>query len=145
MTGWRLGWAVGNATLVKGLGMVKSNVDSGVFQAVQEAGMAALNGPLDPIAEMGRLYLERRKVLEEGLEQAGIGFLPTDYTFYVWAKVPRGLSSADFCTKLLNSTGIVATPGNGFGPSGKGYARFALVQEVPRLREAASRLANFRI
>jgi LL-diaminopimelate aminotransferase len=144
MTGWRLGWAVGNATLVKGLGMIKSNVDSGVFQAVQLAGIAALEGPLTSIAEMGKLYLERRKVLLAGLTKAGISSLQTDYTFYVWAKVPSGLSSAEFCSRLLNEVGVVATPGNGFGPSGEGYARFALVQEIPRIQEAADRLASLK-
>ncbi|MDR2198971.1 MAG: LL-diaminopimelate aminotransferase [Deltaproteobacteria bacterium] len=145
MTGWRLGWAAGNADLVKGLGAVKSNVDSGVFQAVQLAGMAALTGLMDPVKAMGRLYKDRREVLEQGLSQAGISFLKSDYTFYVWAKAPEGVSSADFCSRLMNDTGIVATPGNGFGPSGEGYVRFALVQEIPRLWEAAQRLSSFRI
>ncbi|MDR2368065.1 MAG: LL-diaminopimelate aminotransferase [Deltaproteobacteria bacterium] len=144
MTGWRIGWAAGNATLIKGLGLVKSNVDSGVFQAVQLAGMAALEGPQDCVREMGKLYRERREVLVKGLAQAGIEVLKTDYTFYVWASVPKGLKSAEFASKLLNEVGIVATPGNGFGPSGEGYVRFALVQEVPRLREAANRLASLK-
>jgi LL-diaminopimelate aminotransferase len=142
MTGWRIGWAAGNATLIKGLGLVKSNVDSGVFQAVQLAGMAALGGPQEPVKEMGQLYKERRQTLVEGLKKAGIEVLKTDYTFYVWATVPKGLKSADFASKLLEESGIVATPGNGFGPSGEGYVRFALVQEVPRLKEAADRLAK---
>ncbi|MDR2302835.1 MAG: LL-diaminopimelate aminotransferase [Deltaproteobacteria bacterium] len=144
MTGWRIGWAVGNATLIKGLGLVKSNVDSGVFQAVQLAGMAALEGPQDCVKQMGELYRERRGILVEGLKNAGIEVLKTDYTFYVWASVPKGLTSADFASKLLNQVGIVTTPGNGFGPSGEGYVRFALVQEVPRLKEAAQRLASLK-
>ncbi|MDR1109790.1 MAG: LL-diaminopimelate aminotransferase [Deltaproteobacteria bacterium] len=144
MTGWRIGWAAGNATLIKGLGLVKSNVDSGVFQAVQLAGMAALEGPQECVAEMGRLYGERRRTLVEGLAKAGIEVLETDYTFYVWATVPKGLGTADFVTALLEQAGIVATPGNGFGPSGEGYVRLALVQEIPRLREAADRLAKLR-
>ncbi|MDR1050002.1 MAG: LL-diaminopimelate aminotransferase [Deltaproteobacteria bacterium] len=144
MTGWRVGWAAGNATLIKGLGLVKSNVDSGVFQAVQLAGMAAIEGPQDCVAAMGRLYEERRLVLVEGLARAGIEVLKTDHTFYVWATVPRGLKSAEFSSLLLEKAGVVATPGNGFGPSGEGYARFALVQEVPRLQEAAGRLAKLK-
>ncbi|MDR1296707.1 MAG: LL-diaminopimelate aminotransferase [Deltaproteobacteria bacterium] len=144
MTGWRVGWAAGNATLIKGLGLVKSNVDSGVFQAVQLAGMAAIEGPQDCVAAMGKLYEERRLVLVEGLARAGIEVLKTDHTFYVWATVPRGLKSADFSSLLLEKAGVVATPGNGFGPSGEGYARFALVQEVPRLQEAARRLAKLK-
>ena len=144
MTGWRLGLAAGNANAIKGLGLVKSNVDSGVFQAVQRAGMAALEGPQDCVKDMGRLYQERRNILIEGLNKAGITVHKTDYTFYVWANVPKGLTSAEFASKLLNGVGIVATPGNGFCPSGEGYARFALVQEVPRLKEAADRLASLK-
>jgi LL-diaminopimelate aminotransferase len=145
MTGWRLGWAAGNAALVKGLGLVKSNVDSGVFQAVQLAGMAALGGSLEPIHSMGELYLKRRGAVEAALDKAGIGYLRTDYTFYVWGKVPGGLGSAEFCSRLLNLTGIVVTPGNGFGPSGEGYFRIALVQDSARLEEAARRLAGFKL
>jgi LL-diaminopimelate aminotransferase len=145
MTGWRIGWAAGNVTLVQGLGKIKSNVDSGVFQAVQLAGMDALNGDLSIIGEMGKLYQERRKVLTGALDAAGLNYLKTDYTFYVWAKVPQGISSAEFSSKLLDETGVVCTPGNGFGPSGEGYVRFALVQEIPRLTEAASRIARFKV
>jgi LL-diaminopimelate aminotransferase len=140
MTGWRIGWAAGNETLIRGLGLVKSNVDSGVFQAVQLAAMKALDSDHREVAEMGRLYAERRAVLCEALDRVGIGYLHTDYTFYVWARVPRGLDSKGFCAKLLNDAGVVCTPGNGFGPSGEGFVRFALVQEVPRLKEAAERI-----
>jgi LL-diaminopimelate aminotransferase len=90
---------------------------------------------------MGQLYKKRREVLVAGLTSAGLSVLETPYTFYVWVKVPKGLKSADFASKLLNEAGVVSTPGNGFGPSGEGYARFALVQEEPRLKEAASRIA----
>ncbi|MDR2442009.1 MAG: LL-diaminopimelate aminotransferase [Deltaproteobacteria bacterium] len=144
MTGWRIGWAAGNETLIKGLGLVKSNVDSGVFQAVQLAGMAALEGPQDSVASMGQLYRERRELLTKGLITAGLKVFETPYTFYLWAHVPEGFSSADFASKLLNQAGVVATPGNGFGPSGEGYVRFALVQEAPRLKEAADRIASLK-
>jgi LL-diaminopimelate aminotransferase len=144
MTGWRLGWAAGNEELIRGLGRVKSNVDSGVFQAVQMAGLAALEGDQEPVRAMGRLYRERRAVLIEGLRAAGLEAFPSEATFYVWVRLPVGLSSAEFSSRLLAEAGIVATPGNGFGPSGEGYARFALVQEVPRLREAAARLAKLK-
>ncbi|MDR1487067.1 MAG: LL-diaminopimelate aminotransferase [Deltaproteobacteria bacterium] len=144
MTGWRIGWAAGNATLIKGLGLVKSNVDSGVFQAVQFAGMAALEGPQDCVKAMGQLYKKRREVLVAGLAAASLSVLDTAYTFYVWVRVPAGLKSADFASKLLNEVGIVATPGNGFGPSGEGYVRFALVQQEARLKEAADRLATLK-
>ncbi|MDR2613686.1 MAG: LL-diaminopimelate aminotransferase [Deltaproteobacteria bacterium] len=144
MTGWRIGWAAGNETLIRGLGLVKSNVDSGVFQAVQLAAMKALESDHADVAAMGRLYGERREILCRALDRAGIGYLHTDYTFYVWARVPRGLDSKGFCSKLLNDAGVVSTPGVGFGPSGEGYVRFALVQEVPRLKEAAERIASLK-
>jgi LL-diaminopimelate aminotransferase len=144
MTGWRLGWAAGNADLIRGLGLVKSNVDSGVFQAVQVAGMAAMEGPQDCVAEMGRLYRDRRAILVAGLKAAGLDVFETAYTFYVWVKTPAGLGSAAFASKLLHEAGVVATPGNGFGPSGEGYVRLALVQETPRLQEAADRIAALR-
>ncbi len=144
MTGWRLGWAAGNEDLVRGLGQIKSNVDSGVFQAVQEAGITALEGDQEPVRAMGRLYQERRAILSRGLEAAGLTVCPSSATFYVWVKLPQGLKSADFSARLMHEAGVVATPGNGFGPSGEGYARFALVQEAERLAEAAARLAKLK-
>ena len=144
MTGWRIGWAAGCSELVGGLGRVKNNIDSGVFQAVQVAGMAALTGDQEPVRAMGRLYRERREVLTGALEAAGLSVFSSTASFYVWVRLPEGLKSADFAAKLLDEAGIVATPGNGFGPSGEGYARFALVQESDRLREAAQRLARLK-
>ncbi|MDR1577687.1 MAG: LL-diaminopimelate aminotransferase [Deltaproteobacteria bacterium] len=144
MTGWRIGWAVGGAKLVKGLGLVKSNIDSGVFQAVQWAAMAALEGSQASVKAMGELYRARREVLVKGLTKAGLEVFPTQYTFYVWIKAPKGLKSADFASRVLNEAGVVITPGNGFGPSGEGWARIALVREIPRLEEAASRLAKLK-
>ncbi|MDR2935079.1 MAG: LL-diaminopimelate aminotransferase [Candidatus Adiutrix sp.] len=144
MTGWRLGWAAGNEELIQGLGRVKSNIDSGVFQAVQLAGLAALEGDQEPVRAMARLYRERRAVLTEGLLAAGLSVCPSEATFYVWVRLPDGLSSAEFSSRLLNEAGILATPGRGFGPSGEGYARFALVQEAARLKEASARLARLK-
>lgn len=144
MTGWRLGWAAGGAAFVGGLGRVKNNIDSGVFQAVQEAGMAALTGDQECVRAMGRLYCERREVLTRGLVAAGLEILPSTAGFYVWVRLPADLKSADFSSKLLHEAGVVATPGNGFGPSGEGYARFALVREADRLQEAADRLAKLK-
>ncbi|MDR2461455.1 MAG: LL-diaminopimelate aminotransferase [Deltaproteobacteria bacterium] len=145
MTGWRIGWAAGNLTLIQGLGKIKSNVDSGIFQAVQLAAIAALEGDLAIIKEMGELYAERRKVLTKGLDAMGLEYLKTDYTFYVWAKVPKGASSKWFSSVLLEKSGVVCTPGVGFGPSGEGYVRFALVQEIPRLKEAADRISTIKV
>ncbi|UQZ89398.1 LL-diaminopimelate aminotransferase [Deltaproteobacteria bacterium Smac51] len=144
MTGWRIAWAAGGEQFIKGLGLVKSNVDSGIFQAVQVAGMAALEGDQEPVRAMGRLYGERRAALVKGLEAAGLKVFPSKATFYVWVKLPEGLSSSEFASRLLHEAGIVATPGNGFGPSGEGYARFALVEETGRLNEAAARLAELK-
>lgn len=144
MTGWRLGWAAGGAALVGGLGQVKNNVDSGVFQAVQEAGIAALTGDQECVRALGRLYRDRREVLNRGLRAAGLEAIPSAAGFYVWVRLPAGLKSADFASKLLQEAGVVATPGHGFGPSGEGYARFALVREADRLREAADRLAKLK-
>ncbi len=144
MTGWRLGWAAGGAELVAGLGLIKNNTDSGAFQAIQEAGVAALTGDQEPVRALGRLYRERREVLVRGLATAGLDVFPSQATFYVWARLPAGLKSADFASRLLHEAGIVATPGRGFGPSGEGYARFALVQEADRLNEAAARLARLK-
>ncbi|MDR1085796.1 MAG: LL-diaminopimelate aminotransferase [Deltaproteobacteria bacterium] len=144
MTGWRIGWAAGCPELIRGLGLVKSNVDSGVFQAVQYAAMEALNGPQDSVKETGELYKERRAIIVDGLEAAGLFVFPTEYTFYVWFKVPKGLKSADFASRVLNESGVVVTPGNGFGPSGEGWARLALVQEEVRLKEAALRLSKLK-
>ncbi|MDR2423037.1 MAG: LL-diaminopimelate aminotransferase [Deltaproteobacteria bacterium] len=142
MTGWRIGWAAGAPNLIKGLGLVKSNVDSGVFQAVQWAAIEALEGPQDSVKAMGELYRERREAVVQGLKAAGLRAFPTEYTFYVWVKAPEGLKSADFASRVLNEAGVVVTPGNGFGPSGEGWARIALVQEIDRLKEAAARLAK---
>ncbi len=144
MTGWRLGWAAGAAELIRGLGRIKTNIDSGAFRAVQWAGCAALDGDQESVRAMGRLYRERRAVLARGLEAAGLTVCPAEATFYVWVRLPEGLGSAEFSARLLHEAGIVATPGVGFGPSGEGYARFALVQEAGRLTEAAARLARLR-
>jgi LL-diaminopimelate aminotransferase len=140
MTGWRLGFAVGHADIVRGLGKVKSNIDSGAFEAIQRAGIAALTGPQDCVADMNKMYRQRRDVLLKGLESIGIDMKPPKATFYVWAPVPGDYSSIDFSRTLLEEAGIVATPGVGFGDSGEGYIRFALCQPVERLKEAVGRM-----
>ncbi|MDR1608524.1 MAG: LL-diaminopimelate aminotransferase [Deltaproteobacteria bacterium] len=144
MTGWRVGWAAGGAKQIRGLGLVKSNIDSGVFQAVQWAAMEALEGPQDCVKSMGQLYKERRETLIKGLTKAGLEVFPTEYTFYVWLKAPKGLTSAEFASRVLNEAGVVITPGNGFGPSGEGWARIALVQEASTLSEAAERIGSLK-
>jgi len=144
MTGWRVAWVCGNAEVVKGLATVKENYDSGVFQALQEAGVAALNGPQDCVENMRALYRERRDTLVEGLQQLGWQVTKPKATFYVWAHVPKGYTSSQTVGKLLDEAGIVITPGNGLGPSGEGYVRFALTVDVPRIKEALSRLQNIK-
>jgi len=145
MTGWRIGWAAGRAEIVRGLGMVKENVDSGAFQAVQFAGIAALEGDQKPVEEMRRMYARRRDVLVAGLREIGVRVTPPKATFYLWVRVPDGYTSAAFTAKLMDQTGIICTPGNGFGPSGEGYIRFALCQEEERLQEAVERIRELKL
>lgn len=144
MTGWRLGWAAGNESLIRALGLVKSNWDSGAFQAVQVAGVAALEGDQTPVDELRRMYGLRRRALTKGLAQAGLAVFPSPATFYVWAGTPAGVTSSEFYKILLNEAAVACTPGLGFGPSGEGYVRFALTREVARLEEAAARIAKLK-
>ncbi len=143
MTGWRIGYAIGNSEILDGLGKVKTNVDSGAFEAVQEAGIAALTGPQDCVIDMTRIYRERRDALLTGLEELGLDVDPPKATFYVWAHV-EGRAS-DFSTMLLEKAGIVATPGIGFGEYGEGFVRFALTQTVDRINEAVERMRKLEI
>ena len=140
MTGWRIGWAAGNADIVSGLAKVKSNLDSGAFQAVQEAAITALDTDDNVIDELRMIYQERRDVLYEGLKDAGIELQMPGATFYLWARVPEGFESAGYATHLLEKAGVLATPGNGFGEPGEGYIRFALTVPTDRLMEAAKRI-----
>ncbi len=140
MTGWRIGFAVGNAGLVSGLGKVKTNVDSGVFQAVQGAGIAALSEGDRSTEGIRRVYQERRDLLIPGLRALGLDPVFPQATFYVWIPVPKGYTSASFCAHLLENAGIVTTPGNGFGKSGEGYIRIALTKDKGRIREALGRI-----
>lgn len=140
MTGWRIGFAVGNAEVLAGLGKIKTNLDSGVFQAIQEAGLEALTGPQDCVAHHCKVYQERRDVLVDGLLRAGLEVERPKATFYVWIAVPPGTTSADFARRLLQEGGIVTTPGSGFGEHGEGYVRAALTVGVERIREAVRRI-----
>jgi len=140
MTGWRIGFAVGNASAIEGLGAVKSNIDSGVFQAVQMAGIEALRGDQGCVAEMCAIYQRRRDVMTEGLISAGFKLEKPKATFYLWVKVPAGYTSAGITARLLEEAGLVVTPGNGFGEPGEGYFRMALTQKEDRLKEAIKRL-----
>lgn len=140
MTGWRLGFAVGNASVLDALGQVKSNIDSGAFNAIQLAGIAALEGDQNCVTEMQRIYQERRDVLIEGLGKVGLHPEVPKATFYVWCPVPKGYTSKDFTALLLKQAGIVTTPGSGFGEPGEGYVRMALTVSRERTEEAVARI-----
>jgi LL-diaminopimelate aminotransferase len=142
MTGWRIGFCVGNAQGLAGLLKIKTNVDSGVFQAVQQAGIAALTGPQDLAERYRKTYQERRDVVVRGLSALGWEVEAPKATFFVWAPVPKGLDSRTFATQLLDQVGVVVTPGVGFGPSGEGFYRVALTVPVARLAEAMDRLKS---
>ena len=140
MTGWRIGFAVGCAEILAGLGRIKTNLDSGVFQAVQVAGIAALTGPQDCVAEHRRIWQQRRDVFTQGLRELGCTLETPKASFYVWVPVPAGEKSTTFTAKLLEECGIVTTPGTGFGKSGEGYIRATLTTDAKRLEEAVVRL-----
>ncbi|MGH7808838.1 MAG: aminotransferase class I/II-fold pyridoxal phosphate-dependent enzyme, partial [Candidatus Binatia bacterium] len=145
MTGWRIGMAVGNAELVSGLAQAKSNLDSGIFQAVQEAGIEALKLGDAIVAPNRKIYQERRDILVDGLRAVGLECDKPRATFYVWVSCPNGLSSAEFTTKLLDEAGVVTTPGNGFGDAGEGYVRFTVCVDKARLREVAERIRRVKL
>ncbi len=140
MTGWRLGWACGNAELVSALAKVKSNIDSGIFSAIQLAGVAALDGPQQALKEICQLYQERRDVLVEGLNSLGWEVNAPKATFYVWIKIAKNTNSMKFSSLLLEKANIIVTPGTGFGKNGEGYIRVALTKSKERIKEAIERL-----
>ncbi len=141
MTGWRVGFAAGHAGLVRDLARVKESLDSGVFTAVQEAVTAGLGDRFDGLlAEVLAPYPPRRALIVAALEAAGVEVFATDATFYVWARVPGGGSSLDFCRRLLDGPGVVVTPGVGFGPAGEGWFRLSLTAPDDRIAEGARRL-----
>ncbi len=144
MTGWRIGFAVGHSEIVSALGRVKTNIDSGVFQAIQEAGIVALNHFDTPLPEIINIYERRRDVMVEGLREIGLEVEWPKATFYLWIQLPRGYTSTQFATLLIEQAGIVATPGNGFGEAGEGYIRMALTVDETRLKEAIKRLKRIK-
>jgi LL-diaminopimelate aminotransferase len=142
MTGWRIGFAVGCADVISGLGRVKSNIDSGAFQAIQIAGIAALEGDQGCVEDMRKTYKRRRDILVDGLRSIGFSVERPRATFYVWIEVPKGYMSAGLTSRLLTEAGVVTTPGNGFGAAGEGYVRMALTVTRERIREALERIAS---
>jgi len=144
MTGWRIGFAVGNRDLIDGLGTIKSNVDSGVFQAVQIAGIEALRKDQACVGDMIEVYSRRRDVMVSGLREAGFELEAPKATFYLWIKVPTGFTSTELASRFLEQ-GVVVTPGNGFGDPGEGYFRVAVTQKKERLLEAIDRIKAMKL
>lgn len=142
MTGWRIGWAVGSADAIKALGVVKTNVDSGQFTAVQRAAIAALEGPEDHLDEIRATYQRRRDVVVQALNGLGWSLKPPLGSCYVWAPVPDGETSTSFANGLLDRAGVFVAPGNGYGERGEGYVRFSLTVPDDRLSEAMERIAT---
>jgi LL-diaminopimelate aminotransferase len=140
MTGWRIGFAVGNKDLVGGLGKVKTNVDSGAFEAIQEAALTAFSLGDETLKPLRETWKRRNDVCIEGLRAAGYDPFVSSAAFYVWTPVPKGQTSKEFCKKVLTTTGVVITPGNGFGEHGEGWFRMALTQSEVRIKEAVERM-----
>ncbi|MBI5640993.1 MAG: LL-diaminopimelate aminotransferase [Nitrospirae bacterium] len=140
MTGWRIGFAVGNSQIIAGLGKIKTNLDSGVFQAIQEAAIVALNTDEKILADIRKTYQERRDLLYDGLTGMGLEVLKPKASFYLWTKVPKGFDSSSFVAHILDKAGVLSTPGNGFGAPGEGYIRFALTVSAARTKEAIERI-----
>ncbi|NLN21346.1 MAG: LL-diaminopimelate aminotransferase [Syntrophomonadaceae bacterium] len=141
MTGWRIGWAVGNAEVIRTLTTIKSNLDSGAFQAVQYAGIAALEGSQDCVEKMRQIYQKRRDLALKGFADLGweVSSIPKG-TFYLWLPVPEGYNSAEFAELVLEKTAVVITPGTGYGKYGEGYIRVCLTLQEERLQEAIARM-----
>jgi LL-diaminopimelate aminotransferase len=144
MTGWRVGMAVGNAAMVDALTRVKSNLDSGIPQAIQQMAIAALTGSQDAIDEHNRVYQRRRDRMVEVLRGLGLGVEAPKASLYVWARLPEGETAIDFAGRLLDDTGVVVTPGIGYGQYGEGYVRLSVTTPDDRVDEGLRRLSSWR-
>lgn len=140
MTGWRIGYIVGNKDIIKSLSIVKSNMDTGQFTPIQKAAAFALNGDQSCIVKHNQIYKERMNVVLDGLRSIGIQVEPPKGSFFIWAPVPKGYTSTEFAACVLEQTGVIITPGNAFGPSGEGYFRVSLSVPSERLYEAITRI-----
>ena len=140
MTGWRIGFAVGNAQVLALLGKVKANLDSGIFQAIQIAGMKALQEGQQTLDQNLKIYQERRDLLVRGFRDLGWKIEAPRGTFYCWIPVPPGYTSSELALKFLEELNVVVTPGNGFGPNGEGYFRISLTVAESRIMEALDRI-----
>lgn len=142
MTGWRVGWVVGAAQAIEAIGRVKTNIDSGIFNAIQWAGITALEGPQDCIQENIAVYTRRRDVVVGALNSAGLKVDAPKGAIYVWVGVPEGHTSVSFCQFLLDECGVVTAPGSGYGANGEGYIRFSLTLRDDRVDEGMERVAK---
>ncbi len=145
MTGWRVGMAVGNAEMINALMRVKSNLDSGIPQAIQIAGIEALQASQECISENNAIYQRRRDKLVDALRGIGMEITPPRASLYVWARIPEGYSSAEFAAMLLEEKDIVVTPGSGYGEYGEGYIRLSLTLSDEHLTKAVQRLEGWKI
>lgn len=144
MTGWRIGMAVGNREIIKSLTTLKSNLDSGIPQAIQRAAITALASPPEEVGRFNDIYRKRRDLICEVLEDIGLEVKPPAAGLYIWARVPQGYSSAEFATSLLDQCGVVVTPGTGYGKSGEGFVRFSLTVHDATLIKGLSLLGNWK-
>ncbi len=142
MTGWRVGMAVGNATLINALMRVKSNLDSGIPQAIQLMAIEALSGPQDVIGDNVAHYQRRRDKLVAALTKVGLQVVPPKASLYVWARVPEGYTSAAYAAKLIDEVAVVVTPGSGYGKFGEGYIRLSLTLPEDQLDKGVERIAS---
>lgn len=145
MTGWRIGWVCGRADLIDLVGQLKTNIDSGIFQAVQWAGIEALNGGEEETRAACDVYARRHRLVADTLNELGWKISPPRATFYVWAPVPDGYDSIGFAGHVLDEVGVNITPGVGFGAHGEGYFRLSVTAPDARLEEAMSRMRKLRI
>jgi LL-diaminopimelate aminotransferase len=146
MTGWRIGWAAGNAAIVGALAQVKGNADSGQFNAIQVAGATALqNYEHADVKKQMAIYRERRDALHSGLTALGWNFRKPTAGFFCWANTPKGLPSMELCSRLIEEAHVVTVPGGGFGPGGEGYLRMALTVDVSRIKEAVERIGKLKL
>jgi LL-diaminopimelate aminotransferase len=145
MTGWRIGWVCGRADLVALIGQLKTNIDSGIFQAVQWAAIEALNGGEDETNDACKIYERRHHVVAQTLNSLGWSIQPPRATFYVWAPVPPGYDSIRFAAHVLDEVGVNITPGVGFGAHGEGYFRLSVTAPDARLDEAMARLRRLKL
>lgn len=144
MTGWRIGYIVGNPQVIKKLMVIKTNFDSGQFGAIQKAGIIALKEGDKTIEELNKIYEIRRAKVIEKLKSIGIYAYNSKGAFYIWFKVPKGYKSEEFASLVLEKTGVIITPGNTFGAFGEGYCRISLTVGTDRIEEAMNRIINMR-